>query len=363
LIINISLNGGYDDNVSNSSNNSSNSGSEYTSGNLSLSYTFGEPRLQLTLDAAAGGTYYYSSVTSQNYDVNLTTTFKAIYKATPRLSFTSSILAAYLTEPSFNFSVGVVSRSGNYFYTSDQLAANFVWMPRLSTLTRYNVVVVKYADSAVGAFQDRIDNTFGNEFRFLVTPLTTLVGEYRYEVVNYDQMTALDSTTNFLLGGFDHTFSPHLSVTFRAGDEVRSYTQGGSQSGPYFEANLNYKVGKRTTISWANWYGIGEPNVTSSQSRTSFHTGLEGQFNLTARIGSSLSLYYDHSDYSSFNPSGGLSPSFTQDSFDVGISLRYAINRVVRVQAGYHRTEVTSSGVGGQSYSRSSIFGGLNLTF
>jgi hypothetical protein len=362
VIIDISLNAGYDNNVTNSSNNSSNSGSEYTSGNLSLSYTFGEPRLQLTLNAAFGGTYYYSTVSSQNYDVNLTTTFNIKYRATPRLTFTTSILAAYLTEPSFNFGVGVVNRSGNYFYTSDQLTADFAWMPRLSTLTRYHVAVVKYEDSAVGAFQDRVDNTFGNEFRFLATPITTLVGEYRYEVVSYDQMAALDSTTNFLLGGFDHTFSPHLSVTFRGGDQFRSFTQGGGQSGPYFEGNLNYKVGRRTTVSWANWYGIGEPNVTSAQSRTSFHTGLEGNFNLTPRIGSTLSFYYEHSDYSSFSPGGGVSPSFTQDSIDVGISLRYAITRMLRVQAGYHRTELTS-GVGGQNYSRTSLFGGLNLTF
>jgi Putative beta-barrel porin 2 len=365
LIIDISLNGGYDNNVTNSSNTSSNSGSEYTSGNLALSYTFGEPRLQLTLNSAFGGTYYYSTVSSQNYDVNLTTTFRINYKATPRLSFTTSILAAYLTEPSFNFGVGVVSRSGNYFYTSDQLTADFAWMPRLSTLTRYNVAVVKYEESAVGASQDRIDNTFSNEFRFLATPITTLVGEYRYEVVSYDQMASLDSTTNFLLGGFDHTFSPHASVTFRGGDQFRSFTQGGSQSGPYFEGNLNYKVGRRTSISWANWYGIGEPNVTSAnaQSRTSFHTGLEGNFNLTPRIGSTLSFYYEHSDYSSFGPGGGLSPSFTQDSIDVGLSLRYAITRMLRIQAGYHRTELTSSGVGGQNYSRSSIFAGVNLTF
>jgi len=362
VIIDISLNAGYDNNVSNSSNNSSNSGSEYTSGNLSLSYTFGEPRLQLTLNAAFGGTYYYSTVSSQNYDVNLTTTFNIKYRATPRLTFTTSILAAYLTEPSFNFGVGVVNRSGNYFYTSDQLTADFAWMPRLSTLTRYHVAVVKYEDSAVGAFQDRIDNTFGNEFRFLATPITTLIGEYRYEVVSYDQMAALDSTTNFLLGGFDHTFSPHLSVTFRGGDQFRSFTQGGAQSGPYFEGNLNYKVGRRTTVSWANWYGIGEPNVTSAQSRTSFHTGLEGNFNLTPRIGSTLSFYYEHSDYSSSSPGGGVSPSFTQDSIDVAISLRYAITRMLRVQAGYHRTELTS-GVGGQNYSRTSLFGGVNLTF
>jgi hypothetical protein len=360
-VIDVSVNGGYDDNVGNAPSHGQGSG--FTRGNLGLSYTFGEPRLQLTLNAVAGGTYYYSTGSSQNYDVNLTTTFRINYKATPRLIFASTILAAYLTEPSFNSGVGLVSRSGNYFYTSDQLSANFAWTPRFFTLTRCNVAVVKYENSSVGAFQDRVDKTFGNEFRFLAAPTTTLVGEYRYEIVSYDQ-ALLDSTTNFVLAGFDHTFNPRVTATLRGGDEFRSYTQGGSQSGPYFEGNLNYAVGKRTTVSWANWYGIGEPNVTSAQSRTTFHTGLEGNFKLTPRIESSITFYYEHSDYTGFSSGGGVSPSSTQDSFDGGISLRYAITRMLRIQGGYHHTEVTSDvGFAGQNYSRNSIFGGLNLTF
>jgi hypothetical protein len=360
-VIDVSVNGGYDDNVDSAPSNGQGSG--YTSGNLGLSYTFGEPRLQLTLNASAGGTYYYSNIGGQNYDVDLTTKFGVNYRATPRLTLTANVLLAYLTEPSFNYGVGLVTRNGNYFYTSDQLSANYAWMPRFSTSTRYTVAVVKYENSSPGASQDRIENTFGNEFRFLVTPTTTLVGEYRYEVVSYDQ-APLDSTTNFLLAGFDHTFNSRLTATLRGGDELRSYTQGGNQSGPYFEGNLNYAVGKRTTVTWANSYGIGEPNVSSAQSRTTFHTGLEGNFNLTPRIGANVTFYYEHSDYNGFSSGGGVSPSFTQDSFDAGISLRYAISRILRIQAGYHRTEVTSSNVGfAQTYSRNNVFAGLNLTF
>jgi hypothetical protein len=362
VVIDLSVNGGYDDNVDNASSNGQGSG--FTSGNVALSYTFGEPRLQLVLNAVAGGTYYYSNISTQNYDIDLTTTFRINYKATPRLTLASSLLIAYLTEPSFNYGIGLVTRNGNYFYTSDQFSAEYVWTQRFSTLTRYTVAAVKYEDSFVGAFQDRVENTFGNEFRFLAVPTTTLVGEYRFEVISYDQ-APLDSTTNFVLAGFDHSFNPQLKATLRGGAEFRSYTQDGDQSGPYFEGNLNYTVGRRTTVSWSNWYGIGEPNVTSAQSRTTFHTGLEGKFDLTSRIGSSINFYYEHSDYSSFRFGGLASPSFTQDSYDAGFSLRFAVNRMLRFQAGYHHTELTSD-VGffaGQKYSRNSVFGGLNLTF
>ncbi len=359
-MIDLSFSGGYDDNVSSAS--SGGQGSGFTSGNLALTYTFGEPRLQLTLNAGAGGTYYYSTLSTQSYDIDLTTTFKINYQATPRLTLASNVLLAYLTEPSFNYGVGLVTRNGNYFYTSDQLSADYAWTQRFSTLTRYTVTVLKYENSSVGAFEDRVENTFGNEFRLLVAPTTTLVGEYRFEVVSYDQ-APLDSTTNFVLAGFDHTFNPQLTATLRGGDEFRSYTQDGNQSGPYFEGNLNYKVGKRMSVSWSNWYGIGEPNVTSAQSRTTFHTGLEGNFDLTARIGSSVNFYYEHSDYTSFRSGGITSPSFTQDSFSAGISLRYRISRLLAVQGGYNHTELTSDGgFFAQKYSRNSVFAGLNLT-
>lgn len=361
LVFDVSVSGGYDDNVSNST--AQNQGSGFANGDLALSYAFGDPRLHLTLSAGAGGTYYSANLSSQNYDIDLRTSLSINYKATPRLTLASTVLLAYLTEPSFNYGVGLVTRNGNYFYTSDQFSASYAWTQRFSTLTRYSVAVVKYQDSTIGAFEDRVDNTFGNEFRFMIEPTTALVAEYRFEVVTYDQ-APLDSTTHFVLAGFDHSFNPQWTATFRGGDEFRSYTDVGSQSGPYFEGNLNYTAGKRTVISWANWYGIGEPNVTSAQSRTAFHTGLDAKFRLTSRISSVLSFYYEHSNYNSLTFEGAVTPSFTQDSYDAGISLRYGINRFLSVQGEYHHTEVTSgfSSVP-QNYSRNRVSGGLDLTF
>jgi hypothetical protein len=359
VVIDVSLNSGYDTNVDNAHNGGQGSG--FTSGNIALTYSFGEPRLQIALNAAAGGTYYYSTVSTQNYDINLTGGFSLNYKASPRLTLASNVLLAYLTEPSFNYGVGLATRNGNYFYTADSFSADYSWTQRFSTRSQYNLAVIKYEDSTVGAFQDRVENTFGNQFRLQLAPTSTLVAEYRFEVINYDVETSLDSTTHFVLAGFDQTFSPQLTATFRGGSEFRSYTNDGTDSGPYFEGNVNYIVGKRTKIIWNSFYGIGEPNVTSPQSRTVFHTGLEGDVNLTARIGTSLTFYYEHSDYNSFISGAVTIPGFTQDTYDFGISLRYAISRMLRLQAGYHHTEVTDDP--GLGYSRESIFGGVNVTF
>jgi hypothetical protein len=361
LTIDLSLNGGYDDNVDNASNHGQGSG--YVNGNIGLAYAFGDPRLQMTLNAAAGGTYYTSTVSTQNYDINLTASWIVHYKVNPRLTLSSNALLAYLTEPSFNYGIGLTTRNGNYFYTSDQFSASYAWTQRFSTETQYTVSAVKYEDSLIGAFQDRVENTFGNQLRFLVAPTTSLVGEYRFEVITYDR-APLDSTTHFVLAGFDHTFSPRITATFRGGDEFRSYTNDGDESGPYFEGNLNYAAGRRTVISWSNSYGIGEPNITSAQSRTTFHTGLDTRLGLTSRVSSNFSFYYEHSDYNTSIFAGAVSPSFTQDSYDLGLSMRYAATRLLGLQVGYSHTEVTSdSGSFGGRYSRNRVFAGLDLKF
>jgi hypothetical protein len=370
--LSISILEGYDDNVNTAPSNGQGSG--YTNGNVLLTYAFGNPRLRLSLDTSAGITYYYQHIANQDYDIDLRGHFVLQYKATPRLTLGSDVLIAYLTEPSFNYAAGLNTRAGNYLYTLDTFSAGYLWAPRFSTVTRYTLTALNYDDNSVGMLQDRVENKFGNEFRFLLTPVTGLVGEYRLELINYTQgQNPLDSTTHFVLGGFDHTFNPRLNVTVRAGAEFRSYSDGGTRNSPYVEGSLNYAVGRRTTVSWSNHYGLEEPDVASSQNPTVFRTGLEGKFNLTPRISTTLGLYYVHSDYpESTTPlffgdiiiGETITPAFTQDEFDGTIELRFAITSLIRAQLGYHYTDVTSNMVGlGQDYHRNRVFGGFNVTF
>ena len=47
------------------------------------------------------------------------------------------------------------------------------------------------------------------EFRYLLKPTLTLAADYRFGYIDYFGVNN-DSDTNFLLGGFDYTFSPRL---------------------------------------------------------------------------------------------------------------------------------------------------------
>ncbi len=350
---------GYDDNANNAA--SAQQGSWFTNGELDLAYDFGSPRTKLTLGAGFGGTYYYERVAFQNYDIDIHAGLNITHKATPRLTLSSSLYGAYLTEPNFSFGYGLNRRSGNYFYTGDKFTATYEWVPRFATATSYTLNALNYDSNSLGTFEDRVDNTFGNEFRFLAWPTTVLVAEYRYEIVSYFHI-ARDSTTHFALGGIDHTFTPRFKASLRAGAEFRDYEGGARKTGPYVESTVNYAAGKRTTISWTNRYGIEEPDVVTTPSRTTFRTGVQAKEQIFPRITTVLGFYYEHDGNQSVNAFPVISPAFSENAFDVAVSAHYALTRYFSVDAGYNHTQVLSD-IAFREYSRNRFYGGLSFAF
>src|SRR5438105_4488375 len=351
--------GGYDDNVGTS--RTSKQGSAFTAGNVILDYTFGDPRLQIILNGGAGGTYYYEQVSGQNYDIDLKGALAITYKSSPRLTLGSTLLVEYLTEPSFDAPGGLNSRNGNYLYTTDKLFVGYDWSRRFSTKTSYTFEAYNYDNSTVAVLSNRVSNTFGNEFHLQLVPTTSLVAEYRYDIVSYEDAT-LDSTTHFALGGIDHTFNPRLSASLRGGAEFRTYDQDGDRTAPYFEGLVTYALGKRTSVAWNTHYGLEEPEVAGSQSRTTFRTGLQTKFNLTSRISSTVDLYYVHDDYHASTSGPIITQPFSENTFDGNLSVHYAITPLIGVQAGYHYTDINSDSAL-REYARNRVFAGVSLTF
>lgn len=363
--VSFNVRGGYDDNVTTST--AFKKGSPFTNAGVGLTYDFGDARTQLTLATGAGFTYFWDNVqvpgvNSNDYDINTYVRLAVTHKATPRLTLSMVDYLTYQTEPDFAISQGVNRRGGNYFFTQDKFTANYLWAPRFATATSYTLGAIRYDNSGIGFFSDRWENTLGNEFRFLISPTTTLVAEYRFEIISYDQIQR-DSTTNFALAGFDHHFNTRFDVSLRGGAEFRSYDQqGGNRTSPYFEGTLNYAVGKQTTVTWTNRYAIEEPDVLLSPGRDTFRTGISARHEFTPKISASLAAYYEHDDYRSFNQPGVFSAAFTEEDVNLSFSLRYAITRYIAVEAGYDFTDV-SSDVALREYTRNRYWGGVNVTF
>jgi len=360
--VSVSARGGYDDNVFTS--DVVRMESWFTNFGAAATYEFGSPRTQLSLGVGGGATYYFDRP-GDDFDPNVYLNLSLTHKASPRLTFAAQVYATYQAEPDFSLALGLNRRSGNFFYTQDKFTATYLWTPRFATATSYTLGAVRYDDNETAFFEDRFENTFGNEFRFLLWPTTTVVAEYRFQMISYDDIDR-DSGTHFFLGGFDHTFNPRFNASFRGGVEYRDYCNndlGNDQTAPYFEATLNYAIGKTTTVAWTNRYAIEEPDVLLNPSRTTFRTGLRAKHDFTPRISGTLGAYYQHDTYDDVNTLMVMSPGFDEDSFDVAVTARYAVTRIFAIEAGYNHTEVMSDAALFRDYSRNRVWAGVNLAF
>jgi hypothetical protein len=284
------------------------------------------------------------------------------HKPSRRMTLSLSVFAAYQTQPDLSNNLGSNQQLGAYIHSTDTISLDYSWMPRFSTVTSYTLGLVKY-DSSAGSLQNRIEHTFSEQFRYLLWPATTGVAEYRYGIINYES-APLDSTTNFLLAGLEHSFTPRLHGSFRAGVELRDSEDNGFQPGPYFESNLSYIL-RHGFVIWTNSYSIEEADQPGASARPSFRTGLTLNYGFTRRLTGSLALFYVYGENQSGGGSSGSqsagSSSSTENTFDIGPSLHYVINHRLSADVGYHYTKIESGSL--SSYSKNTYFAGLNFNF
>ena len=305
-----------------------------------------------------------------NYDVNAYLAFAITHKATPRLTLAANIYASYQSQPDFDsFSrggLGFSRQNQDYFYSIDKFSAAYAWTPKFSTVTSYTLGVIDYDSDVLSVFEDRYEHTLGNEFRFLIWPTTTLVAEYRFGIVDYNDTNQRGSTSHFFLGGFDHSFSPRFSISARGGVEFRQFDHDnlngfndGNNTSPYAELTLNYALAQGTSISWSNRYSLEEPDVPDAFSRNTFRTALSVRHSFTPRIVAALNVAYQHDENQGSFGFG----DFDEDAFDVSLSVRYTINRNWALDAGYQHTEVVSDESVFREFSRNRIYAGVSFTF
>lgn len=375
--VSISARAGYDDNVNLTSVNEQES--FFTNLAVGVTYKFGSPRTQMNLNGTAGFTYYFDrddafGNTADDWDFYFSLGYAVTHRFTPRLTFTANLYATYLSQPDFQaFNAGNFSfsrQSQDFFFTVNKFSLGYAWAPRFQTVTSYTLGYTDYDNPVVSTFQDRFEHTIGNEFRFLVWPTTTLVAEYRYGIVDFTEALAnRDSTSHYVLGGIDHSFSPRFNLSARGGAEFRRYDNAvvfpgraaadGTLTSPYGELTLNYAIAQGTSLTWVNRYSIEQSDVPELLNRHTFRTAASLRHAFTARIIGGLNIAYQNDDYDG----NALIPGFNEDSFDISISARYAISRNWALDAGYHYTAVISDQRLFREYNRNRVYLGATFTF
>src|SRR4029077_4670030 len=319
-------------------------------------------RTQVSLIGVGRFTQYFDvsgqDETTGNVTLSLTHNFSS------RLSFYASIYGTYQNEPNFRSNVGPLNVRSPFFDTVDIFALTYHWLPRFSMVTSYTFERVQYFSSSTGnsqnvdqntLAQNRSQNTFGEEFRFNLTSRTVLVGEYRFEEVDYET-APLNSTTNSVFAGINHNLTEHLVVHVRGGESFRSLENDGNMASPYFEGKLGY-VRSNHSLNWTTSYGFESPTATGVTTTKTWRTGLDLTYDLTSRLSSTTGVYY-HNDENQ----GGTGSTGTQDSFELSVGLRYTINKRLALHLAYEHNSTSSLG-STPGYSRNRYYAGLTYTY
>jgi hypothetical protein len=349
---------GYDDHVNGNNATASSSGQKsfFARENLVLTYSRPTQRTQLSLIGVGRFSQFFDLDTD---DKNGNVTLSLTHNFSTRLSFYASVYAAYETEPDFKSDVGPENVRAQHFNTIDIFSVTYQWLPRLSTVTSYTFQLVKYTSASIGSQQDRTDTTFGETVQFSLTSRTNLVGDYRYQITDYDTAPN-DSTTHYLLGGINHHLTEHLIVHVRGGPSLRSLKNDGDSTTPYFEGSLEY-IRSNHSLSWTTSYGFEAPTEANASVRKTFRTGLVLTYNLTSRLTSTTGVYFHHDENQS-SASSGTGSAGSQDTLDLSLGFNYTINRRLALHANYNYTS-QSSLEATPGYSRNSYSAGLTYTY
>jgi hypothetical protein len=372
-----SLNGGYDDNVNLTPNGSP---SWYVNPSANFSYQFGSARLAIDLLTVGGINYYIDQPGGRSYDPFVSLELSLAYKVRPRLTLNFSTSSAYQSQPELATALSATRRLGNYFRSANRLSAHYQLSPRLSSVTGYSLDALEYESSAASG-NDRLEQAFSQQLRYLWFPATTVSGDYRFSI-NQPQGAGAESTTQSLVAGLEQSFSPRLTAGLNSGVQFRS-GNGGDQTSPYVETSLRYQLASQgiaasrqsatTYIIWTNRYSIEESDLQRAAGRETFRTNLNLNVAVTARISASLGLSYSHGDNQASNQisNGSFAGSSAETTFDITPSVHYAISQHCAVNVGYRYTNVArGSGVAALdplqsfgSYTRNRYFAGITVSF
>ena len=344
---------GYDDNAT---IRPSGEGSLFARENVVLTYDRPGERTQFYL-VGVGRFSQFFDVAGQD-DTSGNVTLSLTHNFSTRLSFYASVYGAYQTEPNFKTDIGPENVRAAHFDTSDLFSVTYHWLLRLTTVTSYTIQRVKYDESSIGNFQNRVDSTLGEQLQFSLTSRTNLVGEYRFEMINYDTAQT-DSLTHYVLAGVDHHLTEHLVFHVRGGESFRSLENAGDIVNPDFESSLAY-ASSNHSLSWTTSYGFEAPNAVDVSVRKTFRTGLTLTYGLSSRISSTAAVYYHHDENEGSISSGAAVGS--QDSLDLSLGLRYTIYKRFALHVDYDHSTVGSLG-STPGYSRNRYSAGLSFTY
>jgi hypothetical protein len=250
-----------------------------------------------------------------------------------------------------------------------------------SLMAGYRNDLYNYDQSGAGSFSallDRVEHRVTANLRSQLRPGTTGILGYQYRVVNYTSDDSLmfgpkfrsaeerNSDSQYVYAGFDHSFTPELLASLRAGAQFTSYDNvaagvDDSTTSPYIDANLSYAYAKGSNIALGLRHERNQTDIAQvggslilDQETTSAYASVSHQ--LTAKLTANFVGMYANSSF-------GDSLADTSDNFwSLGFNMSYQINQYLLAETGYNFDDLDSD-LGNRSFDRNRVYLGLKASY
>jgi hypothetical protein len=169
----------------------------------------------------------------------------------------------------------------------------------------------------------------------------SLIGQYRYLNISYDNSSELDSNEHYFMGGISWDISAKSKGLLLAGYVVKNFDHfSKSYDGFSFEAQLDHRFTPKTSLLVNAYRKTSETDVTSMDFSVTDGLEIRLQHLLTPRLTSYAGLLIENDHYKK-------GPDFSEriDStvYQVNLGLQYALKRWLKGGIGYSYTIKDSS--------------------
>jgi hypothetical protein len=279
-----------------------------------------------------------------------------IHNFTPMLMLSISEKLSYSQLPELMDEGYVVRQNDDNFVNNLVGTLSYKFRPQTRMDLSARHVMLKYDDD-----ENKNNNYYsvvgGATLHQQLASLTSVMADFRYKTVTYDESDAIanrDATSLFGGLGLEQTFTPKLLGLMRGGVESRSYDSDGYDDNvqPYVEISMTYLPSPATRVTGSGSYSIYESDVERYMSQNRTYLSLSLAHDFTAKISFYLSGAYSMGSYEAdYAIDGGL-PDSDEDSILVSARLAYRLNRSNWLEAGWQYVKLDSDVPNRVSYDR-----------
>ena len=231
---------------------------------------------------------------------------------------------------------------------------------KTGVVVKYRFVDYSYDNAALQSTLDRNENLGGLELNYALLPETKIVGEYRYQTINYSSGSATkDKTSNFVMGGVDYNPGEKLLMSGRVGFEDRKRDSQGSITSPYVELSSRYTYAEGSFLAAGYNYTLEESSdpVNFNDTKVNrFFVNL--QHRLTGTFTASGSITYEPSQLQG----RGAQANVAEDTTRFGLGLSWLPTKNWTVSGTFDLDDV-SSGLAFRDQRRERFGASVRYTF